>query len=191
MNGFGSSGTQMYNARGFSLIEILMVLLVIGLSVGIVSLAFNPKQGEELLQDETAQFLHSSRFVAEHTVLAAEIIGLFVVPETSNQGPKWCYRWRRFRDQSWRPIANFIEDKCFPSVIEIEMIVEGELYEYDEKVTTPVPVLVFYPSGESTPFELALFKRFDSEAVERIEVDMMGQIYWRSQEERNDNEDLQ
>lgn len=175
---------------GFTLIELLVVVVIIGLMVGIVSLSFTPKDNESLLQDEAEQFLLRSRYVAEHTVLAAEIVGLFIAPEISNSGPRWCYRWRRYRDQSWRPLPNFLEDKCFPEKIDIEMIVEGEPYEHDDREEVPVPVLVFYPSGESTPFEIALFYPFENDAVERIEVDMMSGVYWLSQEARTEDEAL-
>lgn len=176
---------------GFTLIELLVVVVIIGLMVKGVSLSFTPKNGESLLKDEAEQFFLSSRYVAEHSVLAAEIVGLFVEPANSSEGLRWCYHWRRYRDQAWRPLPNFLEDRCLPANMEVEMIVEGEAYVFDEQATVPIPVLVFYPSGESTPFEVALFFPLDSEEVERLEIDMMSGVFWLSELQRMQDDDFQ
>src|SRR5690606_34773952 len=102
---------------------------------------------------------------------------------SSQQGERWCYRWRRWRDQNWQPVSDFLPDQCLDADTDIEMVVEGEVYEYDERDTTPTPVLWFYPSGETTPFEIAFFDRFDSEDIERVRVNMMGDITWQSRQD--------
>lgn len=168
--------------RGFTLIEIMIVVLIVGLSAGIATLAFAPDDTSRL-EEAADKFMLQAEFVAEQTALTGEVIGLFIRPTSSREGTQWCYQWRRFRNSAWQPVSDFLPDQCFAIDMEIEMIVEGEAYEYDERETTPQPVLIFYPSGESTRLELALFARFDSEEVQRIEVDMMGDIRWLNREQ--------
>jgi general secretion pathway protein H len=68
----------------------------------------------------------------------------------------------------------------------MEMVVEGEPWKYDPRKTTPTPVLVFYPSGESTPFELAFSEVGQPRSIQRIEVDMVGQIRWLNREREDE-----
>ncbi len=128
---------------GFTLIELLVVVVIIGVSITFVGLSFSVQDNDSILEEQAQQFATQSKFVAEHTVLAAEVVGLFMQPEMSRDGSRWCYRWRRYRDQSWTAIGKFIEDNGFTASVEIDMIVEGEQYEHDERITTPVPVLEF------------------------------------------------
>lgn len=168
--------------RGFTLIEIMVVVLIIGLSAGMVSLAFSPDKAGEL-EKATDKFLLQIEFVAEQTVLTGEVIGLFMQPVQDRDGERWCYRWRRFRNSSWQSVSEYLPDQCFPSQAGVEIIVEDEPYEYDPDTTSPRPVLIFYPSGEANRFEIALFPLFDNDQeVQRLEVDMMGQVRWLNRE---------
>ncbi len=168
--------------KGFTLIEIMIVVMIIGLSAGMATIAFAPDDTSRL-EKAADKFMLQAEFVAEQTTLTGEVIGLFVRPQQSRQGDQWCYRWRRFRNSSWQPVSDFLEDACFAPEMSLEMIVEGETYEYDERETTPQPVLIYYPSGEATRLELALFTRFDDDEVQRITVDMMGDVVWENREQ--------
>ena len=165
---------------GFTLIELMIVVFIIGLGASAAFLAVAPDR-RNLLQEQTEHFVTAARFVADEAPLTYEIIGLFVEPGQSMQGNRWCYRWRRWRDSSWQPVSTFLPDQCLDADTDIEMIIEGEVYEYDERDTTPRPALWFYPSGETTPLEIAFFNRFDSNEIERVSVDMMGEIIWQEQ----------
>lgn len=168
---------------GFTLVEIMVVILIIGFTAGMITLTVAPDR-QSGLEAQAEQFVTSARFVAEETALTYEIIALFVEPGSSRAGERWCYRWRRWRDQGWQAVSDFLPDQCLDADTGIEMVVEGEVYEYDERNTTPTPVLWFYPSGESTRFEIAFFDRFDGEQpVERVLVDMMGNVLWRDVDE--------
>lgn len=176
---------MLYRSRqkGFTLIEIMVVVMIIGLSAGMVTLAFAPDDASRL-EEAADKFLLQAEFVAEQTTLTGEVIGLFVRPTQSRQGEQWCYRWRQFRNSSWQPVSDFLPDQCLPTDAGVEMIVEGEEYEYDPRTTSAEPLLIFYPSGEATRFEIALFAQFEAdEDVQRIEVDMMGRVRWLNREQ--------
>lgn len=173
-------------AQGFTLIELLVVLMVIGVAAGVVALSLRIG-GSSQLQEEMEHFLLSARFVSEQATLNQEIIGLFVEPGNPNARAmgQWCYQWQRFIDQSWQPASDYLDRRCLPEGLDLEILMEGEPYQYDPRATTPTPVLVFYPSGEATPFELAIaptgFSRDDQ--IQRVEVTMGGRIRWRNDEE--------
>ena len=186
-------------ARGFTLIELLVVLMVIGVAAAAVALSLRTG-GSSQLQEEMEHFLLSARFISDQATLNREVIGLFVEPGNANAGApsarapgagamdQWCYQWQRFIDQSWQPASDYLDRRCLPEGLDLEILVEGEPYQYDPRATTPTPVLVFYPSGEATPFELAIaptsFGRDDE--MQRVEVTMTGRIRWRNDEEAQD-----
>jgi general secretion pathway protein H len=173
-------------ARGFTLIEIMVVVIIIGVIAGTVMLSLRIG-GTSQLQEETEHFILSARFVSDQATLNREIIGLFVEPGGGASGAigQWCYEWQRFLDQNWQPASDYLDRHCLPEGLDLELLVEGEPYQYDPRATTPTPVLVFYPSGEATPFELAIAPSgFGSgEEIQRVEVDMTGRIRWRNDEE--------
>jgi general secretion pathway protein H len=52
-------------------------------------------------------------------------------------------------------------------------------------------VQVFYPSGEATPYEMAIIPgRFDEGETQRVEITMMGDLVWvnRDRAEELENE---
>jgi general secretion pathway protein H len=78
--------------RGFSLIEILVVLFIIGIAVTAVSLSVGGDDGVSITRKQTEDFMLASRFVSEQAVLSNEIVGLFVEPQqrVGSHGLIWC-----------------------------------------------------------------------------------------------------
>lgn len=172
---------------GFTLIELMVVVLIMGLGLGLVALSVG-RDGSTMARDEAEQFMLRADFVAEQVVLNSEVIGMFVEPRNTanNSDYQWCYRWQRLRNNRWETLSDALEERCLPAALQVEMVVENETYEYDPELDTPTPVVVFYPSGESTVFELAIYdadQRLDTpDAIQRIEIDMMGTLRWINRE---------
>ena len=175
--------------RGFTLIELMIVILIMGLALSVVSLSIGKNDGASLTQKETEDFMLAAQFVSEQTVLNAQIIGLFMEPQAAEDASQtqWCYHWEQRRDNQWQETTDALEPHCFAEQLQVEMIVEGEPYKYDPDLTPTPPVLVFYPSGEATNFKLALYETkngfTNEESLQRVEVDMMGNLRWVTREE--------
>lgn len=173
---------------GFTLLEIMVVILILGLSLGVVSLSIGGDKGASATQKEAENFMLAARFVSEQTVLNNQIIGLFAEPRQAEDTTdlQWCFTWQQRRDNSWQALSETLAERCLSPNMKVEMIIEEEPYEFDPDLTPNPPVLVFYPSGESTPLELAIYESKEGftqdETIQRIEVDMMGGLRWLNQE---------
>lgn len=175
--------------QGFTLLEIMIVILILGFSLGVVSLSIGGDDGSSVAKKEAEDLVLTAQFVSEQTVLNSQIIGLFFVPRQVNGSinSQWCYRWQQRRDNQWQEVSETLAERCLPARIQVDMVVEGEPYEHDPDLTPTPPVLVFFPSGEATPFELALYEQVDGftndDSVQRIEVDMMGGLHWLNRDQ--------
>jgi general secretion pathway protein H len=182
----GSSRNRRRHA-GFTLLELMVVVLIMGLGLGLVALAIGG-DSKSAAREEAEQFMLQSDFVVEQAVFNNEIIGLFMEPRETGVGTDftWCYRWQRLRANQWQSFEALAE-RCLPETLQVDMVVENEPYEYDPELDIQPPIVVFYPSGEATPFEIAIyeadiFNGSDPDAVQRIRIDMMGQISWLNRE---------
>ena len=178
--------------QGFTLIEILIVAFIIGLSASLIALSVGDDKTKEPPFMEAQAFLQAIDFIGEYAALNGDTIGMFVEPKNAEDSVEmqWCYTWKRLRDGNW---ANLPEDAakqyCMDPRVEWELEIEGRLYEYDPDLEFQPPVLIFSSSGESTPVEMEMFQK-ESDAApsepQHIQIDMMGGNCW-AENPRNQN----
>lgn len=176
------------SSGGFSLIELLVVIFIIGLMIGTVSLSVNiGSEPEDQLEEEAQRLLELSRLAGDRAVLTGEPIGLLINPPLStlergatlDEGlPSWGYEWQRYRGGQWVAAEAPLGPRQLPESIELSLEVEGAEINFsranrfssansssanNEDDPPPLPSIVFYPGGEVTPFLLTLF---DAEAID-------------------------
>lgn len=182
----------MKRQSGFTLIEILLVVFIIGMTVSVISLSIGGNAAVNQLQKETEEFMLQAGYIAEQSVLKGETHGLFVQSreaETSDglMGEQWCYQWRRVRDQEWQDLPELPESRCLPEGLVMELIIDGKEWKYDPDIEFQDPALGFYPSGDgSANVEIALYVvgQTADDQVQRIELTVVGQLRWLNEEER-------
>lgn len=67
--------------RGFTLLELMLVILLIGLLAAMVTLNFSGESRQEKLTNEAERFQQISQFVAETALLKQQEWGLYVLPD--------------------------------------------------------------------------------------------------------------
>ncbi len=178
-----------FAARGFTLVELLVVLLIIGLSLGVVGLTMLQSDDTDALLESTDALVVRGRWAADQAWSSGEPLGLVFIPVAEDGEPEhWQYRWYRFRDQIWQPDSSAAEN------LPEDMDVAVQNAERDwldlrkigtaEKLT---PVIVFYPGGEATPAKLVLESRSNPGVQKVIWIDVIGRV--ETQAERDERID--
>jgi general secretion pathway protein H len=177
--------------RGFTLIEIIFVVFIIGMAVGVISIAVGGNAAADFTRKEAQEFMLQSSYISEQSVLKGETHGLFVElrpAQVINGQAQWCYQWRRVRDHQWQDLPE-LSQHCLEEGIGIEFVIEDELWEFDPELEYQDPVMGFYPSGDgSGETEIAIFAEqlnaADVVETERFKLDLAGEIHWVTEEER-------
>jgi general secretion pathway protein H len=187
-----------FGAQGFTLIEIIAVIIIIGLMAAIIAVSMEGKKGESATREEAQLFLQSVDFVAEQSVLNGEVMAMFIAPREieGSTDSQWCYRWQRMRDDAWQDLPeDSLNEHCLAETIEWELSIEGREYEYDPNLEIQPPVLVWSPSGEATAMEMTILEKPNTNAnsgglsadrfaqAQHITIDLMGETHWLEQDE--------
>ena len=149
---------------GFTLIEIMMVLLIIGISVSLVALSITVDDRETALREETERLADTLRFAMDDAVFGGEILGFYLRPQRFSEEfantSRWQLGWLRRRDNQWFEEADVLGVRTLPEWMAVEMSIDAQpvdLVKQAANATELLPLVVVYPSGDITQFELRLF----------------------------------
>lgn len=173
------SGPKQRCQRGFTLVEVMLVMLLIGLLATTVVMNFSPESREERLNKEAERFQQLFQFVAETALLKQQEWGLYTLPDRygfmyyNNEAGKWL--------AADEPAS--LQPHKLPADIKLSLELEGlpgadtnllsqldwqldepEQTEEQTEEETELPVLpqVFIlSSGEISPFKLLLTEQSD------------------------------
>ncbi len=137
---------------GFTLIEILAVLVIVGVMLSVAVIRVGGDGEERVLRDEARRLSAVTRLVAEKAILDSREFGLWISPAG--------YRVLVFSKDGWRPASAdpVFRERVWPAWLRIQFVVEGErvtLVGADDPGDSP-PQISILSSGEITPFQIAL-----------------------------------
>lgn len=175
------------NHQGFTLLEVLIVVILIAMGASLVSIAVGGDHYAEEARKEAEEFMLSGKYLSEQAVFRGETYGAFFHPMETDDGLVWCYLWQRVRDGQWQPLAE-LPERCLPLGFELEIFVDKQAWEYDDSQEYHDPVMGFFPSGEgSANVELRIFRDGDAQhesSEELFQLTPMGELRWVTEEER-------
>jgi general secretion pathway protein H len=176
--------------QGFTLIEIIVVVFIIGMAVGVISISVGGNAVADQARKEAEEFMLQAGYVAEQAILKGEVYGLFVElrPAQDIDGQEqWCYTWRRVRDREWQDLPE-LSPHCIVEGLVIEFTIDEDLWEYDPELEYQDPVIGFFPSGDASgEVEIAIFadQSMDGEVeTQKFKLDLTGELHWINEEER-------
>lgn len=172
----------MKKARGFSLIELLVVLVMITIMAASVSIAVNRTSPEKELNTLGFQLFAKMNFAIDESLMQRKLIGLRIV----NQEKKSAYYWYSFTNNRWQLLNNSLAGVVIPDNIFIERELDSDFTDSllaqtlndtsEEKAL--VPDIVFYPNSDISEFTITIGYRDTSESDHtfRIMLDKYGQL---------------
>jgi general secretion pathway protein H len=193
--------------QGFSLIELLAVLLIIGLSISLISVNVG-SNSQQQLRTEAKQFANNTALLAEEAVLANQQWGVDFFREYVDGVERFGYRWL-VRNDDWvwlKPDESGGESEFFFSVgvglrLELESVDREQTIELKQKIVDPTtapldivnergviergqlePELWLLSSGEMTVFSLFLFDEESGETRVEVVGDELGRVYIETQD---------
>lgn len=144
---------QHVNQRGFTLIEVLVVLVIVAIITAVAVIVFGDfgRGRSEKIRVET--FIRMLRVAQSQAILTPTVLGLKITPEGYSY-----YQWNVYKSHSkWRKLEDSVlsQPKAFGDLflVRIKMI---SRYDPVEKTNMNNPAIVFLPSGYVTPFSLQL-----------------------------------
>lgn len=170
-------------AAGFTLIEVMVVVLIIGITVSLVTLSVSSGERPALTEAKRLKTLLS--MVGEEAILQGRNFGMRVEPDG--------YRFYLLSADGWLPLSgdDLLRERALSSGLRLELETEGVRFEFpkeaDEadsgerkKDADDGPQLYFLASGEVSPFTLTI-ESFDGPGYS-LRVDETGALEMASTE---------
>jgi general secretion pathway protein H len=162
-------------ARGFTLLELMIVVFVIGLVTAGVVISFSGERRDEQLEREAERLDALFDYVREQAELQTRDYGFRI----SNRG----YSFVVFDvlANQWRPAEedDALRERPFPDGIETEVVVEGRRVVLETKkkdIEDYMPHVMIFSNGDMSSFEVILQRDQGVDERARIYSDESGNV---------------
>lgn len=174
---------------GFTLMEVMLVILLMGLTAAAVTMSIGNSEPQQALERTAQQFMAATELVLDETVLSGQFIGI-VIEKTS-------YQFVFYKDGKWNPLEKdrMLSEKQMETGVSLNLVLDGlPLVQEDEeekswfdepfieaktedKKKHPEPQIMLFPSGEMSAFELSFIAKTDKGQIDVLVVgDALGRL---------------
>lgn len=167
--------------KGFTLIEILVVVFIIGIAVSGAAVFIDDGGAEKETDDIVEKFAAYSEYASELAVLSGEPVGLLLEPPEWRDDPLeqgWQYRWQIMTDKGWAD-TDQLPPVEIPNTMELLIFVEEQQWSWEKAPKVVLPIVAFYPSGDVTPFEIEFTHDDVPGESETVTIDVWGRVVWK------------
>ncbi len=131
------------NVQGFTLIEIMVVVVIISIMVGVVTLSF-PDTNRDLLKEDAERFSSLVLLAEDEAILQSRDLALAINDEGYAFFSRENKKWQAFSKTPFKP-------RKLSGLEKPELYLEGVSIQLTKAEKTK-PQIVIYSSGEVTPF---------------------------------------
>lgn len=194
--------------RGFSLIELLATLFLIGIAVAMVAVSVGSGNRPQQV-NAAARYLHNAVHLAmEEAILSGYQIGLrFDIDEQTPEQRRYYYEWLYYDhdNREWLPISMELLDKqLLPEDVVVELRVDGQtvtvgtaeredtLFGRSERQQEQQarqgkqPDIYFLSSGETQDFLVTLEDTRYQGSIYTLKGNILGQLTFKRPHEQTD-----
>jgi general secretion pathway protein H len=159
---------------GFTLIEVLVVLVIIGIITGFAVLSVGLSSEVDRAEDEARRLVALMQLASDEAVLSANPVALRVDSDT--------YRFYSLNGQQWQLIENdtVLRERKLPQGTHLEVAIEGKQIVIGNK--QPPAQIMFLSSGEISPFEMVL-RTSDDRHRFHLRGELQGRIEYLGEQE--------
>ena len=171
---------------GFSLLEMLLTLVVIGLIISLAGLSVSSGRRSYEVDAALKNFADIAEYALDEAQLSGRDMGLFIERRSEGGATIFSAQWLQRNGPDWQP-APFDEDaygrQDFPLSVEVALEVEQDQADVDGGENTDEedarPQVIFYSSGETTPGIMTWVDDTSGDILWEMEWDLLGRISLR------------
>ena len=150
--------------KGYTLIEIIVVLIIIGISTTFITLNFSTLKS---VDSKINSFEKSVNFLTEESIVTGNIIGWHL--NSNKQFANYIF------DNENKEIDYDFDNSFFNEITSLRMTFrfeDGTIIEIDE-IQRDSPLMIFYPSGENSGGEIDIYH---NDYIQRIVIKNNGKV---------------
>ena len=181
------SAAVLVRQRGFSLLELLVVLMVVVLMASLVNLSVNSGGQDIKLESQVRGLADVASYALDEAQISGVDYGLFLQEQQQAGEAIYSLQWLQRQIDGWEEPGNggemFVAQELPPGVaLELELedapVIELSLDDddYDEDEERIRPQVVFYASGETTVGAINVRQVDNGNLLWRIEWDLLGRF---------------
>ncbi|HLT12827.1 MAG TPA: type II secretion system minor pseudopilin GspH [Marinobacter sp.] len=162
------------NHSGFTLIEILVVLIIVGLLASLAVFSMGGSSQQRELENSVRELYLLMQTASEQAVLDNLELGLLLEDDG--------YRFVAFQDESgeWKPSGErMFSKRTLPEWLTLTEYVESDAPRLATAEDKLRPNIVFFSSGESTPFEIEFTQGNNTDSMHVLASDGVSELEWR------------
>lgn len=173
-----ASPSRLRACRGFTLLELMVVLVLIGIIFSFAMLSIGGDDLAEAMEQETRRLAALIGMAADEAVMRGEELAIHFTDDS--------YAFMVLSAGEWQPARDdhLLKTYKLPAGLKLRLEVEGEApllvqpddEDEDEKERL-VPQVFILSSGEMTPFTATL-QSHDSTARYRLSASVLGSLDW-------------
>ncbi|WP_156312551.1 pilus assembly FimT family protein [Marinagarivorans algicola] len=171
---------------GFTLLEVLAVIAVLGIAMGVASLTIGRGGAENRLTDKIEQFMALSEFASDRAILSGDAMGLLLEPpqwqsesEFDWENLGWRYRWQQGNPQGMFVDIPELEPISFDPETQIVVLIDDLEWRWEELLDRSHPVTAYYSSGDISPIEIIITDERLPDYEQTIHINEYGQLEWK------------